>query len=94
MSKEAEKPVEKMSFEEALAALEEVVGALEDGQVPLERSLDLYERGEKLRKHCEDRLKAAEMRVEKIVAGTDGEARATTPFDKAAPASGDGDIPF
>lgn len=77
----AETPIEGMSFEEALKALEGVVEALEGGQVPLEQSLDLYERGERLRKHCEDRLKAAELRVEKIVSGADGEATGTTPFE-------------
>src|SRR5690606_36625509 len=79
MSDTAEKPIEEMSFEEALKALEGVVEALEGGQVPLVRSLDLYERGEMLRKHCEDRLKAAELRVEKIVSGGNGEASGTTP---------------
>ena len=75
-----EKPIEEMSFEEALAELEAVVRALEDGKVPLERSIDLYERGETLRKHCDTRLKAAEMRVEKIVA--QGETpRGTEPFE-------------
>lgn len=64
--------LEEMSFEDALAALEEVVRKLEGGQVPLEQSIDLYERGEALRKHCEARLGAAELRVEKIV-GPDGE---------------------
>lgn len=67
-----DKKIEEMSFEEALAALEDVVRKLEGGQVPLEQSIDLYERGEALRKHCEGRLSAAELRVEKIV-GADGE---------------------
>jgi exodeoxyribonuclease VII small subunit len=75
------KAISEMSFEEALKALEGVVEALEGGQVPLETSLDLYERGERLRKHCEDRLKAAELRVERIVTGADGEATGTTPFE-------------
>ena len=75
-----EKPIAEMSFEEALSELEAVVRALEDGKVPLERSIDLYERGEALRKHCDDRLKAAEMRVEKIVA-QDGRATGTEPLD-------------
>lgn len=73
----AEKPIKAMSFEEALAELEGVVDRLESGDVPLEQSIALYERGEALRKHCEDRLKAAELRVEKIVGG--GEA--TEPFE-------------
>jgi exodeoxyribonuclease VII small subunit len=60
--------IDDMSFEEALSALEAVVRDLEGGQVPLEKSIDLYERGEALRKHCEGRLSAADLRVEKIVA--------------------------
>ena len=75
-----EKPISEMSFEEALAELEDVVRSLEDGKVPLERSIDLYERGEALRKHCDERLKAAEMRVEKIVAQGD-KATGTEPFE-------------
>ena len=73
----SDKKIAEMSFEEALAAVEDVVRNLEGGQVPLEQSIDLYERGEALRKHCEDRLKAAELRVEKIV-GQDGQ---TEPFE-------------
>ncbi|MEM1299805.1 MAG: exodeoxyribonuclease VII small subunit [Pseudomonadota bacterium] len=73
----SDKAIAEMSFEEALGALEDVVRNLEGGQVPLEQSIDLYERGEALRKHCEDRLKAAELRVEKIT-GADGQ---TEPMD-------------
>jgi len=76
-----DKTIDEMSFEEALAALESVVSNLEGGQVPLEQSISLYERGEALRKHCEDRLKAAELKVEKIVAGADGQAKGTEPFE-------------
>ena len=75
-----DKPIAELSFEEALAALEDVVRQLEGGQVPLEQSIDLYERGEALRKHCDDRLKAAELRVEKIVAA-DGKAAGTEPLE-------------
>ena len=73
----SDKNIADMSFEEALGALEDVVRNLEGGQVPLEQSIDLYERGEALRKHCEDRLKAAELRVEKITSA-DGK---TEPMD-------------
>ena len=62
----------KMSFEEAMAELERVVGQLERGDVPLEESIGLYERGAQLRAHCEAKLKAAEDRVEKITRGADG----------------------
>ena len=74
-------PIAKMSFEAALAALEEVVSKLEGGQVPLEDSIALYERGDALRKHCEGKLREAELKVEKIVAGADGEAEGTEPFN-------------
>lgn len=71
----------QMSFEQALKALEDVVRRLETGEVPLEESIDLYERGEELRKHCQARLDAAQARIEKIVAGPDGKAARTEPFD-------------
>jgi exodeoxyribonuclease VII small subunit len=70
-----------MTFEDALRALEEVVRRLESGEVPLDDSIALYERGEALRKHCQTRLDAAQARIEKIVAGPDGQAVATQPFD-------------
>lgn len=70
-----------LSFEDALRALEDVVRKLESGEVPLDQSIDLYERGEALRKHCQARLDAAQARIEKIVTGAGGEARGTVPFD-------------
>ncbi|OZA92561.1 exodeoxyribonuclease VII small subunit [Altererythrobacter sp. H2] len=70
-----------LSFEDALRALEEVVRKLESGEVPLDQSIDLYERGEALRKHCQARLDAAQARIEKIVTGANGEARGAVPFD-------------
>jgi len=75
------KPIDQMSFEEALAALEQVVSQLEGGQVPLEQSIALYERGDALKKHCEAKLGEAELKVEKIVAAGDGSATGTAPFD-------------
>ena len=73
--------IEGMSFEDALRALEEVVRKLEGGEVPLDESINLYERGEALRKHCQARLDAAQARIEKIVAGPDGAPARTEPFD-------------
>ena len=70
-----------MSFEQALKALEDVVRQLEGGEVPLDESINLYERGEQLRRHCQARLDAAQARIEKIVAGPDGRPVATEPFD-------------
>ena len=71
----------QMSFEQALKALEDVVRRLETGEVALEESIDLYERGETLRKLCQARLDAAQARIEKIVAGPDGKAVGTELFD-------------
>ncbi|GGB99946.1 exodeoxyribonuclease 7 small subunit [Novosphingobium endophyticum] len=73
--------IANLSFEDALRALEDVVRRLESGDVPLEDSITLYERGEELRKHCQKRLDAAQARIEKIVAGPDGTPAATQPFD-------------
>jgi exodeoxyribonuclease VII small subunit len=70
-----------LSFEDALRALEDVVRRLESGDVPLDESISLYERGEALRLHCQKRLDAAQARIEKIVAGPDGRAAGTVPFD-------------
>ena len=74
--------IQAMSFEDALRALEEVVRQLESGEVPLDASISLYERGEALRKHCQARLDAAQARIEKIVAGPDGAVLGTQPFDE------------
>ena len=72
-----------MSFEDALRALEDVVRRLESGDVPLDDSITLYERGEALRKHCQARLDAAQARIEKIVQGPDSLAAGVQPFDGA-----------
>lgn len=61
-----------LTFEAALAELEKIVGQLESGQAPLEQSIELYERGAALKAHCEARLEAARLRVEKIVVGPQG----------------------
>lgn len=68
--------IRKLSFEEALAGLEEIVQQLEAGQVSLDESIAIYTRGTHLRKHCEDKLRAAQEKVEKIVATADGAVRA------------------
>jgi len=64
--------IDGLSFEQALAELERIVGQLESGQAPLEASITLYERGALLKSHCETRLEAARLRVEKIVVGAGG----------------------
>lgn len=74
-------PVESLSFEAAMAELETIVRQLEAGDAPLDASVDLYSRGELLKKHCEQRLAAAQVRIEKITAGPGGDATGTQPFD-------------
>ncbi|WP_285019837.1 exodeoxyribonuclease VII small subunit [Novosphingobium sp. fls2-241-R2A-195] len=73
--------IDTLSFEDSLRALETIVRQLESGDVPLEDSISLYEKGEKLRQHCQKRLDAAQARIERIVAGPDGAATGTQPFD-------------
>ncbi len=73
-----DKPVAEMSFEEAMAALEAVVGQLERGDVALDASIALYERGAALKAHCAARLKEAEEKVEMIRA-QEGRAVGTAP---------------
>ena len=75
------KPVDKMSFEEALAELEGIVRQLEAGDVELEKSIAIYERGAALKAHCEARLKSAELKVEQIVQGTSGPTTEPASFD-------------
>ena len=70
-----------LSFEQALAELEKIVSELESGQAPLEESIALYEEGARLKAHCEARLKAAQLRVEKIVVGADGQAKGVEPAE-------------
>lgn len=65
-------PVDQLSFEAALKELEDIVGRLEQGEVDLEDSIALYERGQALKAHCEAKLKAAEGRLEKIVGAGKG----------------------
>ncbi|HVW72072.1 MAG TPA: exodeoxyribonuclease VII small subunit [Rhizomicrobium sp.] len=71
-SKGAEKAIDELSFESALKELEAIVSRLEQGEVDLEDSIALYERGQALKSHCEKKLKSAEGRLEKIVLGAGG----------------------
>ncbi len=73
--------IDALSFEEAMKALEEVVGKLEHGDVPLDESIKLYERGAKLKEHCAKLLKEAEARVEKITLNADGAPKGTPPAE-------------
>lgn len=74
-------PIDKMSFEEAMTALEQVVASLEKGEVPLEDSIQLYERGAALKARCEAKLKEAEEKVAKITLSSDGVPTGTEPLD-------------
>lgn len=74
-------PVSKMTFEQAMAELEQVVGKLERGDVALDDSIKLYERGAELKKRCEAKLKDAEEKVAAITLDGDGKATGTTPVE-------------
>ncbi|WP_091740402.1 exodeoxyribonuclease VII small subunit [Phenylobacterium immobile] len=73
--------IETLTFEQALAELEQIVARLESGQAPLEDSIRMYERGAVLKRHCETRLEAARLRVEKIVMGAGGPSAEPAEFD-------------
>jgi exodeoxyribonuclease VII small subunit len=80
--------INEMTFERALKELEVIVGKLERGDVELEESIEIYERGEALRDHCDKLLKAAEAKVEKLTLGADGTPTGTTALVK------NGDAPY
>lgn len=73
--------IKEMTFERALKELESIVGRLERGDVDLEESIAIYERGEALRDHCDRLLKQAEAKVEKLTFGQNGQPKGTEPFD-------------
>ena len=77
----SDKQVSEMSFEEAMAELERVVNQLERGDVPLEDSIKLYERGAALNKRCEEKLKEAEEKVAAITLDGNGNPTGITPVD-------------
>ena len=78
---DATSEISQMSFEQALGALEDIVQKLESGDVPLDKSIEPYERGESLRKHCQARLDSAQQRIEKIVTDQSGKPTGTQPLD-------------
>lgn len=73
--------VAQLSFEQALQQLEQIVDQLERGDVPLDKSIEIYERGEALRNRCDALLKAAEAKIEKIKLTRDGKPAGTEPLD-------------
>ena len=81
MADTANTDVAKLSFEKALAELEQIVQKLEGGAVALEESVTIYERGEALKRRCEELLRAAEARVEKITLDAAGRPTGTEPLD-------------
>ena len=72
--------IKQMSFERALKELETIVGRLERGDVELEESITIYERGEALKEHCDRLLRQAEAKVEKLTFGSDGQPSGTQPL--------------
>ncbi|WP_417719279.1 exodeoxyribonuclease VII small subunit [Salipiger sp.] len=76
-----ETPVKDMSFEQAMKELELVVSQLERGEVPLDESISLYQRGAELKAHCEARLKSAEEKVAAITLDDDGQPAGTKPVE-------------
>lgn len=83
MTTTAEKnDVRSLSFEQAVGELETIVASLERGDVALDKSIEIYERGEALKKHCEALLNAAESRIEKIRMDRSGKAVGTEPLDR------------
>jgi exodeoxyribonuclease VII small subunit len=75
------KDVSKLTFEQAIDELESIVKRLEEGKVALEESVSIYERGEVLKRRCEELLRQAEARVEKITLDASGKPTGTTPLD-------------
>jgi len=73
--------VKKLPFERAIEELESIVKRLEEGKVPLEESVTIYERGEALKKRCEELLRQAEARVEKIPLDANGKPTGSEPLD-------------
>ncbi|MFQ1701433.1 exodeoxyribonuclease VII small subunit [Loktanella agnita] len=73
--------IDEMSFEQAIKELETVVGQLERGDVALDESIALYERGAALKARCEAKLKEAEEKVAKITLGEGGQPAGTAPLD-------------
>ena len=67
--------IEKLSFEDALQALEEIVKGLESGDLKLDQAIDSYARGAALKRHCESKLREAQAKIEKISLDANGTPR-------------------
>jgi exodeoxyribonuclease VII small subunit len=83
MVENAHADVKRLTFERAIEELESIVKRLEEGKVPLEESVAIYERGEALKRRCDELLRQAEARVDKIATDQTGRATGTEPLDVA-----------
>lgn len=81
MAEKSNKDIAALSFEAAMGELEQIVAKLEKGDVELEESISIYERGEALRTHCDALLKKAEAKVEKITLDSNGNPKGTEPLE-------------
>jgi exodeoxyribonuclease VII small subunit len=81
MTENAQSDIGRLPFERAIEELESIVKRLEEGKVPLEESVEIYERGQALKRRCEELLRIAEARVEKITFDAGGKPVATEPLD-------------
>ena len=81
MAEEKNSDVAKLPFERAIEELESIVKRLEEGKVPLEESVAIYERGEVLKRRCEELLAQAEARVNKLVLDASGKPTGVEPLD-------------
>ncbi len=83
LNEQMQADIATLPFEVAIKELEAIVDKLEKGQVALEESIAIYERGEALKAHCDALLKSAETRIEKITLSRDGKPTGTSPLDEA-----------
>jgi exodeoxyribonuclease VII small subunit len=81
MADDSQTDVKQLSFERAIEELESIVKRLEEGKVPLEESVRIYERGEALKRRCEELLRHAEARVDKITTDASDRPTGTEPLD-------------
>jgi exodeoxyribonuclease VII small subunit len=81
MAESSNMDVKRLAFERAIEELESIVKRLEEGKVPLEESVAIYDRGEALKRRCEELLRQAEARVEKITLDATGKPSGTEPLD-------------
>lgn len=81
MNENTTNDIDALSFEKAIEELETIVKRLEEGKVPLEELVAIYERGEALKRRCEDLLRQAEARVEKITLDANGKPKGAEPLD-------------